>query len=57
MKTNTQIKKEFIDYLYSHAEWEHISVDSKEKYGTDILENVSLFDLQKLAEQYDYYKN
>lgn len=49
-------KKRFIDYLYSHIEWEHIVADSYEYYQTEVLENLSLGQLQRLARLYDYNK-
>lgn len=47
-------KKDLISYLYSHIEWEHIEIDIKEKYNTNILESLPEADLLILAKLYDY---
>lgn len=47
-------KKIYIDYLYSHIEWEHISMDCLERFGTNKLETLSLNELRRIAEAYDY---
>ncbi len=51
----TKEKKELINYLYSHIEWEHIRLDSIEDYNTSKLENLSLGQLQRIGKLYDFY--
>lgn len=46
--------KDRIAYLYSHIEWEHVSLDAIEKYGTDELSQLSASQLTELSNLYDY---
>ena len=51
-----QKHSDYILYLGSHFEWEHIELDMKEKYKASCLEELDFFDLEELATSYDYFK-
>lgn len=46
--------QKYLDYLFSHIEYEHIELDSLEMFGTTELLELSLENLRKLAYLYDY---
>lgn len=48
------MRKEYLDYLNSHIEIEHILDDSLENFGTDNLELLSTEDLDTLVHWYGF---
>ena len=48
------MKRKYLDYLLNHIEFEHIELDSLEKFGTKNLEQLSLEKLKQLAYLYNY---
>lgn len=44
-------------FLGSHIEWEHISIDAVERFGTDCLGALDDDAVEWLAEHYDYFSN
>lgn len=48
------MRQQYLDYLNSHIEIEHILEDSLEKFGTDNLELLSTEDLENLAYWWDF---
>jgi len=50
------MRQEYLDYLNSHIEIEHIELDSLDKFGTDNLELLSTEDLETFAYWYDFEK-
>lgn len=51
------IRQEYLDFLYSHIEWEHIEQDAEDTYGTSELEALDVDQLQKLSSLYGFDDN
>ncbi len=51
------IKQQYLDFLYSHIEWEHIEQDAEDTYGTSELEALDVEQLRKLSETYGFDDN
>lgn len=48
-------RREMKIFLGSHVEWEHISLDAVERFGTDCLHHLDDEALDWLAMHYGYY--
>ncbi len=48
------MRLEYLEYLNSHIEFEHIELDSFEMFGTTIFEHLATDSLKKLSELYGF---
>lgn len=50
-------RKDLLDYLHNHIEFHSITLDAIDKYGHSDLNKLDDFDLNELAELWDFYSD